>query len=232
MTYQSIGKGIVKRSVRRVMGVFIDGLGLDRASRRLKRKVELSKLLDGVTSGLVPTVARYYTIIPREDDSRQRSFLDAVERAGLQVVVKRLPPKNVERQVGIEIEMAADLVAFALGAETGPAGELSGDLPAPSLNPKTVAPLPKRRKGDAVPSKEGEAQPATESENQSASESPIQRVAVIVCPSQELSYPIALIKALGADTVSADFGEFRSNDVLKSAAKWIDLSGSETIWRD
>src|SRR5690606_8296126 len=52
---------------------------------------------------------------PYEDDSRQRAFLDAVRRAGLQVVVKRLPPKGITRQVSVEVEMASDIVAFGLG---------------------------------------------------------------------------------------------------------------------
>jgi hypothetical protein len=41
-----------------------------------------------------------------------------------------------------------------------------------------------------------------------------------------------MIKDMGADTTTADFGQFNSGDVLKSAATWMDLSDSETIWRD
>ncbi|MCB0333929.1 MAG: hypothetical protein KDD55_10555, partial [Bdellovibrionales bacterium] len=59
-----------------------------------------------------------------------------------------------------------------------------------------------------------------------------ERIVTVVCPSRELSYPLSLIGELGIDTVSADFGQFNNKDVLKSAAKWIDLSDSETIWRD
>jgi hypothetical protein len=43
---------------------------------------------------------------------------------------------------------------------------------------------------------------------------------------------MALVKDAGADTTTADFGQFNTGDLLKSAAKWIDLSDSETIWRD
>jgi hypothetical protein len=58
------------------------------------------------------------------------------------------------------------------------------------------------------------------------------RSIVVVCPTRELAYPISLIKDVAADTTTADFGQFNTGDVLKSAAKWIDLSDSETIWRD
>ncbi|RIL03501.1 MAG: hypothetical protein DCC75_12915, partial [Proteobacteria bacterium] len=90
MKYTELGKGVVKRTERRVLGLFIDGTGLDRATRRINRKVDMSSLVKGVTSGIPPTIARYYTLIPYEDDSRQRAFLDAVMRAGLSVIVKRL----------------------------------------------------------------------------------------------------------------------------------------------
>jgi hypothetical protein len=43
---------------------------------------------------------------------------------------------------------------------------------------------------------------------------------------------MSLIKDVAGDTTTADFGQFNTGDVLKSAAKWIDLSDSETIWRD
>ena len=58
------------------------------------------------------------------------------------------------------------------------------------------------------------------------------RSIVVVCPSRELSYPLSLVKDIAADTTSADFGQFNTGDILKSAQKWIDLSDSETIWRD
>ncbi len=115
MDFEVVKKGFVKRQMRRSIGLFIDGTGLDRATRRISRKVDMSSLVRGVTSGSPPVVARYYTLIPFEDDSRHRAFLDAVARAGLTVVVKRLPPKGVTRQVSVDIEMAADMVAFALG---------------------------------------------------------------------------------------------------------------------
>ena len=63
-------------------------------------------------------------------------------------------------------------------------------------------------------------------------QSSIKRIVTIVCPTRELSYSVSLVKEFGVDTITADFGQFNSGDVLKSAAKWIDLSDSETIWRD
>ncbi|MDZ4786855.1 MAG: hypothetical protein SGJ02_12350, partial [bacterium] len=60
----------------------------------------------------------------------------------------------------------------------------------------------------------------------------VNKIITVVCPSRELAYPISLTKELGIDTATADFGKFNNGDILKSAAKWIDLSDSETIWRE
>jgi hypothetical protein len=113
--FQELRGGLIKKKEKRIVGIFIDGVNLDRATRRVSKRVDLSALVRGVSSGSTPVVARYYTVIPHEDDSRQHAFLDAVARAGLTVVVKRLPPKGVERQVSTDIEMASDIVAFSLG---------------------------------------------------------------------------------------------------------------------
>jgi len=223
MAYQELGRGIVKRSEKRVVGLFIDGTGLDRATRRLNRKVEMSLLVRGVTAGSTLTVARYYTIIPYEDDSRQRAFLDAVSRTGLQVIVKRLPPIGVNRQISVDIEMAADILAFSLGHQkfSSLSEYQSAGMNQPSLHRAA------ERNEDA----------GTEDKLHAEPEGPaltpkIKRVVTVVCPSRDLAYPISLAKELGVDTVTADFGEFAGQDVLKSAAKFIDLTGSETIWRD
>jgi hypothetical protein len=240
VTFEKIGKGIVKRTTRRVLGLFIDGTGLDRATRRINRKVDLAALVRGVTSGIQPVVARYYTLIPYEDDSRQRSFLDAVARAHLSVVVKRLPPKGITRQVSVDVEMAADIVAFARGhssfsnlSEYQTESEVLG-------SPRHTIPL--RIGTHHQPQHITPAGPAPETATDPASAVPLapppvvpvqeERVVVVVCPSRDLSYPIALVKELHIDTVTADFGQFNTGDILKSAAKWIDLSDSETIWRD
>lgn len=231
MKYEEIGKGKVKRTQRRIIGLFIDGTGLDRATRRINRKVDMTALVKGVTSGLAPVVARYYTLIPYEDDSRQRAFLDAVNRAGLSVIVKRLPPKGITRQVSVDVEMAADIVAFALGhsrfstlsqylPETGNDGH-------PPQQGTVRFGLAPKEPNNAGP----EAAPEPD-QIDSAPKPPEDRIVTVVCPSRDLAYPISLAKELGVDTVSADFGHFVGGDVLKSAAKWIDLSDSETIWRE
>jgi hypothetical protein len=293
--YEELGKGIVKRREQRILGLFIDGTGLDRATRRINRKVDMANLLRGVTSGLPPAVARYYTLIPYEDDSRQRAFLDAVARAGMQVIVKRLPPKGVTRQVSVDVEMAADIVAFAMGhskfsnlseyrtvdnsyggsqegsfgygdqargvgngaghspghnvghsgiahrsAGMFPAGssqvrlrikgaggsEVSPQSPAASSAPAMTAEAP------ASSLIQGTGTSGALIEVPKASAAAQTRIVTVVCPGRDLAYSIALAKELGADTVTADFGQFNTGDVLKSAAKWIDLSDSETIWRD
>lgn len=237
MTYQELGRGIVKRSEKRVVGLFIDGTGLDRATRRLNRKVEMSLLVRGVTAGAQLAVARYYTIIPYEDDSRQRAFLDAVGRTGLQVVVKRLPPVGITRQVSIDVEMAADILAFSLGHQRFSAlsAYQAASFAQPSLHNAAARDAVSRDtvSRDAV-SRYTAARDIDEQEaaGAAAPAQKIKRVVTIVCPSRDLAYPISLAKELGVDTVNADFGEFAGQDVLKSAAKFIDLSGSETIWRD
>ena len=237
MKYQELGKGVVKRIEHRRLGLFIDGTGLDRAARRIARKVDMSALVRGVASGTTPTVARYYTLIPYEDDSRQRAFLDAVSRAGLQVIVKRLPPKGVTRQVSVDVEMAADMVAFAQGhSRFSELSQYKSEEPARSSGSAVPSALPFRRvaahhrdkdREDAAPKpvspveKPAEEKPTLE-----------KRIVTVVCPSRDLSYPISLINELGVETITADFGSFNTGDILKSASKWIDLSDSETIWRD
>jgi len=217
VSYQSIGKGVVKRSEKRVVGLFIDGTGLDRATRRINRKVELANLVRGVTSGVTPVVARYYTIVPYEDDSRQRAFLDAVSRAGLRVIVKRLPPKGVSRQVSIDPEMSADIVAFALGHSTfSDLSEWKPDNRDFSRDSSTAA------------DSEAAEEPAPAG---ARSGLPEKRSVIAVCPSRDIAYALSLVKELNVDTVNADFSQLHGGDVLKSAAKWIDLSTSETIWR-
>jgi len=215
MKFESLGSGVLKRKERRVLGLFIDGTGLDRATRRLKRKVDLTRLVRGVTSGSTPVVARYYTLIPYEDDSRQRAFLDAVHRAGLQVIVKRLPPKGITRQVSVDTEMAADIIAFAQGHTkfsnlstydpkdfTATGSALPSAMPFMEVKPDMEPLIEEAPEALLAPNK----QPSVN----------IHRIVTVVCPSRELSYPISLAKELGIDT----------------ATKWIDLSDSETIWRE
>lgn len=104
-----------KRDGKIATGLFIDGISLDRASKRMGRKVSLENLLNSFKRGHEIAVARYYTVIPQEDDSRHRSFLDAVAKSGFEVIVKRLPPKGVNRQVTSDLELTTDMFAFACG---------------------------------------------------------------------------------------------------------------------
>ncbi len=240
MKYEELGKGFIRKREKRNVGLFIDGTGLDRATRRINRKVDMTALLRGVTSGSTPVVARYYTLIPYEDDSRQRSFLDAVARAGLSVIVKRLPPKGIARQVSVDLEMAADIVAFAMGHTSFSkeneymAVDDSGRFPALPTGvelPKRSPRLAHNSDGTSSEAAAHTDNPATAAKTDDMPSSDLYSL-VIVCPSRELAYPMSLVKDMGADTTTADFGQFNTGDILKSAAKWIDLSNSETIWRD
>ncbi len=226
MKYEKLGGGFIKKREKRVVGLFIDGTGLDRATRRINRKVDMAALVRGVTSGIAPVVARYYTLVPYEDDSRQRAFLDAVARAGLSVIVKRLPPKGITRQVSIDLEMAADMVAFAHGLTSF--SKENEYMPADAAV-HTPAQYLRRQQAEIV-------EAADDKEETQAETIPDIKTAprsiVVVCPSREIAYPLSLVKTIAADTTTADFGQFNTGDVLKSAQKWIDLSDSETIWRD
>ncbi|MCB0329107.1 MAG: NYN domain-containing protein [Bdellovibrionales bacterium] len=260
--FKEIRKGVVKRKKKRVLGVFIDGTGLDRATRRMQKRVDMPKLVRGVAAGSIPVVARYYTLIPYEDDSRQRAFLDAVRRAGLQVVVKRLPPKGITRQVSVDTEMAADILAFGMGKNTfedigfelteavgsdsrstgnsRPIGR--GASPAPqkagSIVPLRLAGTPEDHSSDdQMNGGKGKSHQETEELSLTA---PVEedgdrneeRIVTVVCPGRDLNYPFTLLKSMSIETVSADFGQASGKELLKSVAKWIDLSDSETIWRD
>jgi len=226
-------KSIIKRRERRIIGLFIDGINLDRATRRLQRKIALSSLVQSLSVGGDVALCRYYTVIPNEDDARQLAFLDAVSRAGLTVLLKRLPPIGSTKQVNTNLEMASDITAFAFGCTKfceeyvyRPADRTeeprrphsfvsSARL---SMNPRTQA------NTDKTPE---EGSPLTNDKD-----TLIKRVAIIVCPEQELAYPISLANELGVDTVTADFSNPRTRNIMKSSAKWIDLSTSESIWRD
>jgi len=231
MAFEQVAKGVVRRVEKRVLGVFIDGTGLDRACRRLGKRVDMAALVRGISSGLQPLVCRYYTLIPYEDDSRQRAFLDAVQRANIRVVVKRLPPKGIDRQVSVDVELGADMVAFALGHTNFSKLSEFGSMPKEQPHPHYKATMmPRAHQGQEGEASAEVAPPAEEQPAPPEDDPKAKRVITVVCPSRDLSYPIAMVKELGIDTISADFGKFNTGDVLKSAAKWIDLSDSETIW--
>lgn len=109
--------GVIRKKQPKRTAVFIDGVVLDRASKRQKRKINMAALVKGITSGQEVEVVRYYTLIPNQDDSRQRAFLDALQDSGISVQIKRLPPKGVQRLVSLAPEMCADIVAFSCGKD-------------------------------------------------------------------------------------------------------------------
>ena len=229
MSYEKLKKGVVKRTEQRVLGIFIDGIGLDRASKRMQRKIDLASLIKGVSSGLKPVVARYYTVIPHEDDARQFSFLEAVTRSGLSVIVKRLPPKGMTRQVTTDVEMGSDIIAFAQGHTNF--GDLSRYIPE-ELREAPRREGPYGRQVSMTKLSAAKASGEDEAQIEDLGKSPIKRIVTVICPSHEIAYSLSLATEIGADTVTADFSDRRTRDVLKSSAKWIDLSTSETIWRD
>jgi hypothetical protein len=139
--------------------------------------------------------------------------------------------------VSVDLEMAADVVAFSLGLssfskenEYMPADHMARMTAAAS----TVANFG-RKQGSPVAVEAPPPPPTPRGDKPLLArdaDSNVTRSIVVVCPSRELAYPLGMVKDLGCDTTSADFGQFNTGDILKSAAKWIDLSDSETIWRD
>lgn len=211
---------VIKRRVNRKSAIFIDGVGLDRATKRINRKVSVSGLIKSLSGGYKTDVIRYYTIIPNEDDSRHRAYLDAVQEAGAEVIVKRLPPIGVNKQIDIYPEMSADIVAFSFGHENFSALGSLRSLDAEASNEEA--------------SRNRHNKPA-DTEQESDSWDPkdkIKKTITIVCPTRDISYSIAMATEQGIDTVTADFSECAGRDVLKNSAKWIDLSDSDKIWRE
>lgn len=212
--FEVLKGGVMKRKAKRRMGLFIDATGLDRATRRLERKVDLSRLISGLTSGIKLEIARYYCLIPYEDDARQFAFLDAVERAGIEVITKRLPPKGVKRQVSMDVHLASDLISYSFG--------LFADAERAA----------KIKVANADETAEQAEQKVITAPSAVAGTSEIKRIATVVCPSRELSYAIFVAHQLGVETSLADFGLYGTSDGWKGVDRWIDLSTSETIWRD
>ena len=208
--FEVLGGGVLKRKAKRRLGLFIDGIGLDRATRRLSKKVDLERFVSGIRMGVPAEISRYYSLIPYEDDSRQFAFLEAVERAGLEVVVKRLPPKGVKRQVSMDVHIASDLLSFGYGHYGNANKNEAANLAVNDANPPLEAAPPPIQAGEAG----------------------IQRIAIVVCPSRELSYALHTVHKLGIETSLADFGFQGGLDTWKGVDNFIDLSTSETIWRD
>lgn len=220
MSFEQVKRGVIKRTQRREIGIFVDGINLDRASRRLNRKINFEALLKSLSGGLTPKVARYYTVIPYEDDSRQHSFFDVLQRAGFDLMLKRLPPLGVERQVTTDVEMSSDMVAFSQGIYKF----AKDDQYLPEEYMRIADQFPRDHESNAT---QDNVTPSTEDSGASK----ILKVITAVTPSREVSYAIGLTKDLGADTITADFASIATGDKMKSAAKWIDLTDSESIWK-
>lgn len=235
--------GKFRRKVRRKIGIFVDGVGLDRATRRLHRKVDLSRFMASLTAGLTPELARYYTLVPYEDDARQFAFLEAVERAGLEVCLKRLPPKTIKRPVTMDVHLGIDMILFCLGISQSPARETYDNLPESEIDEQDpmVLPEPDDNPHSGVPTTALNEQLSTGRIVQKDNASELAaaklnsegiREVILVCPNRELSYALYQCHALGVRTSLADFGLHGNTDGWRGVDTWIDLAISETIWRD
>ncbi|MDR2337245.1 MAG: NYN domain-containing protein [Deltaproteobacteria bacterium] len=208
---EKLKNGAVRRRNKRAVGLFIDGMSLDRAIYRLEKKLDLGKLVTSLSEGLVPEISRYYTLVPYEDDARQFSFLSAVERSGLEVIAKRLPPKNVQRKVAMDVHMATDLMLFATGNFLNHSLSQSG-----SDNIQIT---------DDLESRDFNLDLSQEKDLS------IKRTAIVLCPSRELSYVLYVCRQFGVEIMLVDFGSYGKSDSWHGIDKWVDLSTSETIWR-
>lgn len=229
--FEVLNGGILRRKSKRNMGLFIDGTGLDRATRRIERKVDMSRLVASLTAGATLEVARYYTLVPYEDDARQLAFLDAVSRAGIEVVTKRLPPKGVKRQVSVDVHMATDIVSFCCGV-VGSQAENSSRMECREqkvANGKSVEAFASDQK--IIPLSNGQNQGNLKNGDSNGESHGLKRVISVLCPSRELTYAIYVAKNLGTETSLVDFGLYGTTDGWVGVDRWVDISSSETIWR-
>lgn len=192
---------VIKRRTSRLMGVFVDASGLDHATKRLGRKVEIAKLLSSLTSGAKLELARYYCLLPYEDDSRQSSFLLSVERSGFEVITKRLPPKVVKKQVSLDTNISCDMINFCYSYFQVQQLKNSADSKIAQTSDTEI--------------------PQT-----------VKRIITLVCPSPEIRYATSIAKKLNTSVVLADFGSFTHSSGWQGIDHWIDLSSSESIWRE
>jgi hypothetical protein len=212
---------VIRRSEPRIYSVFVDGVALDRATKRLGKRVNYEALVKSLCVGGSADIARYYTLLPEEDDARQSAFFDAIAGAGLDVIKKRLPPKGLNRQVSTDVEMATDMLSVVLGRKDA----CSASLAIASGN-YSVVPRSSRFSGTK------EKQPAAPLDNSTSGNKDVKfkHSIIVVCPSKEISYAINLCRHFGAETITADFGSIIGRDILKGAEKWVDLTFSDSIW--
>jgi hypothetical protein len=214
-------KGILRKAKNREIGIFVDGVNLDRVCKRLGKRISLSALVQKLSTGGECLTARYYTLIPNEDDSRQRAFLDVVRQSGLSPCVKRLPPPDFEKQISIDVEMSNDILAFGLGAEEILAhAELHYGL-------STPLPSKKSQSEDPLPSEEDS---HDESSLENSTENNAKRIIYVVCPNKEICYPFRLLRSENVTTVVADFSSGRRDDIIALASEFIDLSEESNLW--
>ena len=198
---------VIRRQPKRSIGVFIDGVGLDRASKRIGKRVSIVNLVKTITGSRETAVIRYYTILPNEDDSRQLSFLDSLQKQGVTIVAKRLPPKGIERQASTDAELSTDITAFAAGFTSFEEEyRYSSEEIMEAAGVTKEAPV--ETDADATPH------------------------IITVCVCRDICYPLNIARVLGAETTATDFGDGTPQDVLRAAAKWVDLSDATTIWMD
>ncbi|HMO02888.1 MAG TPA: NYN domain-containing protein [Oligoflexia bacterium] len=205
---------VIKRAEKRTSAILIDGVNLDRASRRLGKKIDFLHLIKTLSGGIAPIIARYYSIIPYTDDARQLAFLQAVSKVGLSVILKRLPPVGSERVISIDCEIATDLISFAYGRN-----DLSSTVKFSNFNLEQLSQL-------AV----GKVEPIKQISQAHSADQNEKRSITLVCPSPDLSYPIALAGELGTETICADFGPYGRAGIVSTAKRWIDLKDANNIW--
>ena len=141
----------------------------------------------------------------------------------------------------MDVHMATDLVSYAFGqfenhtfgskdkhslsvpSHSGPSSGYNGHIVDASGTALTGA---KSNGSNGSGAEKADPEKGVESKKE------IRRLATIVCPSREVSYAIFMANKMGVETSLADFGLYGSSDGWKGVDKWVDLSTSETIWRE
>jgi len=104
---------VVKQQTDSELALFVDGTSLDRAAKRLNKRLDIPKLIERVSTAKCSFV-RYYNTIPSKDDARHIAFMDNLRNHGIEVVMRRLPPIGITKRVAIDIDMATDIIGYTL----------------------------------------------------------------------------------------------------------------------
>jgi hypothetical protein len=212
----------ILRRTKKEIFLIVDGPSLDRACRRLGKRIDLQNLISVSCTGNSPLISRYYTLIPNEDDSRQRAFLSAIENLGLEVIIKRLPPKGVNKQINLDAEMSTDMTLFALG-------QLKFLNQEERVGSTTQHMLKQSVKLDRFSESQVDLDlNAPNSENIDNTQS--NKCIILVCPSRDLLYTFNLVKNLQCEIVCVDFGRSSNSEINSIFSNNIDLSRSESVW--